>query len=296
MGEYARERLNTDRVCADWQTVQRGTMQHEIFEGDDAVPFIDGATIRLKVNCRADAGRLDERVPYGLAVTLEAAEALRVPVYQEVAERINLQQEGGLRCSVSSQREAQASAFPFEGVSLIESLSRNRNLDFPEIDGRWFIHFVTKTFAKRRSVVRIDLDIVGRTRDGDVGKAAADEFRVNVRVHIHDDAFRCETLRAVRGYGITVIEVPHLPGIERHGSVLTSIHADRNDPIVADLLDIAFAVRQRDRNQRKPHISRGSESVAGQDAKSPTIGRHRRGNCDFHRKVCDEPALPLILP
>ena len=45
MGEYARERLNTDRVCADWQTVQRGTMQHEIFEGDDAVPFIDGATI-----------------------------------------------------------------------------------------------------------------------------------------------------------------------------------------------------------------------------------------------------------
>lgn len=85
--------LNTDRVCADWQTVQRGTMQHEIFEGDDAVAFIDGATIRLKVNCRADAGRLDERVPYGLAVTLEAAEALRVPVYQEVAERINLQQE-----------------------------------------------------------------------------------------------------------------------------------------------------------------------------------------------------------
>ena len=69
--------LNTDRVCADWQTVQRGTMQHEIFEGDDAVAFIDGATIRLKVNCRADAGRLDERVPYGLAVTLEAAEALR---------------------------------------------------------------------------------------------------------------------------------------------------------------------------------------------------------------------------
>jgi hypothetical protein len=85
--------LNTDRVCADWQTVQRGTMQHEIFEGDDAVAFIDGATIRLKVNCRADAGRLDERAPYGLAVTLEAAEALRVPVYQEVAERINLQQE-----------------------------------------------------------------------------------------------------------------------------------------------------------------------------------------------------------
>ena len=62
------------------------------------------------------------------------------------------------------------------------------------------------------------------------------------------------------------------------------------------LLDIAFAMGQRDRNQRKPHIRRGPESVAGKDAKPATIGWHRGGNCDFHRKVCDEPALPLTLP
>jgi hypothetical protein len=85
--------LSVDRSGADWQTVQRGTMQHEIFEGDAAVAYVDGAAIRLKVNCRADAGRLDDRIPYALAVTLEAGEDLRVPVYQEVAERINLQTE-----------------------------------------------------------------------------------------------------------------------------------------------------------------------------------------------------------
>ena len=56
-------------------------------------PYVDGAAIRLKVNCRADAGRLDDRIPYALAVTLEAEQDLRVPVYQEVAERINLQTE-----------------------------------------------------------------------------------------------------------------------------------------------------------------------------------------------------------
>jgi hypothetical protein len=81
------------RACAHWQTVQRGTMQHEVFEGDSAVAFIDGAVIRLQVNCRADAGRLEDRIPYGLAVTLEASEILRVPVYQEVAERIALRTE-----------------------------------------------------------------------------------------------------------------------------------------------------------------------------------------------------------
>jgi Subtilase family len=85
--------LNVNRSSADWQTVQRGTMQHEIFEGEAAVAYVDGATIRLKVNCRADAGRLDERIPYALVVTLEAGENLRIPVYQEVAERINLRTE-----------------------------------------------------------------------------------------------------------------------------------------------------------------------------------------------------------
>ncbi len=43
----------------DWQTVRRGTLQHEIFEGSDAVEFVDGASVRIKVNCRADAGTLE---------------------------------------------------------------------------------------------------------------------------------------------------------------------------------------------------------------------------------------------
>jgi len=85
--------LQTDRICVDWQTVQRGTLQHEIFEGGSAVAFVDGAKVIVKVNCRADAGRLDDRIPYAVAVTLETADELRVPVYQEVAERIHLQAE-----------------------------------------------------------------------------------------------------------------------------------------------------------------------------------------------------------
>ena len=36
------------------ETIRRGTMQHEIFEGVAAVVHVDGATMRLKVNCRAD--------------------------------------------------------------------------------------------------------------------------------------------------------------------------------------------------------------------------------------------------
>ncbi len=95
--------LRTERVCADWQTVRRGTLQHEIFEGNDAVAFVDGASVRIKVNCRADAGTLDGLIPYALAGTLETEENLCVPVYAEVAERIRVEPAV---CAVSIPRQS----------------------------------------------------------------------------------------------------------------------------------------------------------------------------------------------
>ncbi|MCU1305531.1 MAG: hypothetical protein JWN45_226 [Acidobacteriaceae bacterium] len=82
--------LQLDRLQCDWRAVQRGTVQHEIFEGERAIAFIDGANIRIKVNCREDAGPLLDGVPYALAVSLEVAEALAVPVYEEVRVRLNI--------------------------------------------------------------------------------------------------------------------------------------------------------------------------------------------------------------
>ena len=48
----------------------------------------DGETISIKVNCRADAGKLPESIHYGLAVSLEVAAGLSIPVYQEIRTRI----------------------------------------------------------------------------------------------------------------------------------------------------------------------------------------------------------------
>jgi hypothetical protein len=81
-------RLTPDRVGADWHAVQRGTVQHEILEGDKAVDFQDGEMLLIKVNCRADAGDIPEPIRYGLAVTLEVAEGVEIPIYQEVRDRL----------------------------------------------------------------------------------------------------------------------------------------------------------------------------------------------------------------
>jgi hypothetical protein len=76
------------RINADYRAVKRGTLQHEVLEGSQVLDFQDGEDILIKVNCRADAGRLLEPVRYGLAVTLEVAPELDIPLYQEVRERL----------------------------------------------------------------------------------------------------------------------------------------------------------------------------------------------------------------
>jgi len=82
--------LATDRVCADHRAVQRGTVQHEVLEGAEAVDFQDGDGVAIKVNCRADAADISEPIRYGLAVTLEIAEGIDIPIYQEVRDRLRV--------------------------------------------------------------------------------------------------------------------------------------------------------------------------------------------------------------
>ena len=77
-----------NRMYADHWAVQRGTVQHEVLEGTSATPFQDGDAIVIKVNCRADAGEIIQPIRYGLAVTLEVAEELGIPIYEEVRNRL----------------------------------------------------------------------------------------------------------------------------------------------------------------------------------------------------------------
>lgn len=86
--ETTNNALVPSRTDPDWQAVRRGTVQHEIFEGQRADPFIDGDAIQIKVNCREDAGRIRNPVPYGLVVSLEVGEGVDIAVYDEVRIRI----------------------------------------------------------------------------------------------------------------------------------------------------------------------------------------------------------------
>jgi len=78
-----------ERSCGDWQAVQRGTVQHEVFEGQKAAAFVDGDDIVILVSCREDAMALSDAVPYSLVVSLEVEEGIGVDdIYTEVRERV----------------------------------------------------------------------------------------------------------------------------------------------------------------------------------------------------------------
>ena len=85
--------LKLERVDSDNDQVLRGTVQHEILEGKSRISaYREDGHILLHVICKADATeRLDDAIPYGLAVTLEVAEGVAIPIYQQMRARIKPQ-------------------------------------------------------------------------------------------------------------------------------------------------------------------------------------------------------------
>lgn len=83
--------LPVERQQADWQQVQKGTVQHEILEGEKITAFQDGDSLLIKVSAQGDTQqKFDEAIPYGLAVTLEVEEQTGIPIYERVQEKLKL--------------------------------------------------------------------------------------------------------------------------------------------------------------------------------------------------------------
>jgi hypothetical protein len=71
--------------------VQRGTLQHEVFEGEKVSAFVDGDAIIVHVSFRKDAGPLTESIPYALAITLEVDPSIG-EIYDEIRDRIQIRE------------------------------------------------------------------------------------------------------------------------------------------------------------------------------------------------------------
>jgi hypothetical protein len=78
------------RTDADHDAVTRGTVQHEVLEGANAVPINDGDTMPVQVNCRPEAAsKFNASVPYALLVSIETAQPLAASIYAQVKAKID---------------------------------------------------------------------------------------------------------------------------------------------------------------------------------------------------------------
>ncbi len=79
-----------DRSDLGMRAARRGTVQHDVLEGRRAVPYAPGSALEIVVSCRADAGALDEAVPYAVIVTLEVPQNVPLPIYEEVRQALRV--------------------------------------------------------------------------------------------------------------------------------------------------------------------------------------------------------------
>ena len=82
------KQLASNRENTEWQAVQKGTLQHEIFEGEKALIWDDDKEIQIKVNCKEDAGKIKKAIPYCIFVTFEVAEGQNIDVYSKVVNKV----------------------------------------------------------------------------------------------------------------------------------------------------------------------------------------------------------------
>ncbi len=81
--------IANDRTDAQWQSVRKGTVQHENFESKKAVSFEDDGTLKIKVNCMNDAGIIKSPIQYALIVSLEVGEGVQISVYDEIRTKLS---------------------------------------------------------------------------------------------------------------------------------------------------------------------------------------------------------------
>jgi len=81
--------LNLERTNVGYEISKKGTVQHDILEGEEADTFLENDVLKIKINCKEDAAGLKkEKTKYGLAVTLEVNENIQIPIYEEILQQI----------------------------------------------------------------------------------------------------------------------------------------------------------------------------------------------------------------
>src|SRR6202167_3444508 len=106
-----------------------------------------------------------------------------------------------------------------------------------KIESGGFAHIGAEALFRSGGIIGVNVGVLGRAGNGDVGKAGVEEFGERIGVHIDEDAVFGQTLGTVAGNGIAVIEVSHPSGVEIDSSSVIDFHGQAI--VIADGFDMA---------------------------------------------------------
>ena len=100
MASNGQTELNLSQDIFDFKTTGNGTVQHHVLKGRGADAFVEGATLKVKVNCKQDAPGLPktEKTRYALAVTFAIPVDSRIEIYEQI--RVGIEQQVRVRAEV----------------------------------------------------------------------------------------------------------------------------------------------------------------------------------------------------
>lgn len=96
--------IGVDRIEAPHYAAARGTVHHEVLEGEAAVAFQAGNNLEIAVDCFVDAGTLNAPVRFAVVVSLELAEGVLVDVHDEVQQQLRVQTRQPVRTRANPAR------------------------------------------------------------------------------------------------------------------------------------------------------------------------------------------------
>ncbi len=84
------KKIGVDSCENDHNQIERGTVIHSVFEGKKVRELADNDFLKIQIQCEDKAGGLNDPVPYGIAVTIEAINTVTLPVYSQIKQGIEV--------------------------------------------------------------------------------------------------------------------------------------------------------------------------------------------------------------
>ncbi|MGI8816110.1 MAG: S8 family peptidase [Pseudonocardia sp.] len=87
---------------ADHNAAGKGTVQHEILEGNDALAFLAGDDVVVNVDCRIASGWPDSTIRFGLVASIEMATTVQADIHTQVRDGLRAQARSRTRVTPRS--------------------------------------------------------------------------------------------------------------------------------------------------------------------------------------------------